>query len=206
MENNTTFNRLNEVDITEYTRAKNGYKYLPWSTAWSLVLEQFPDATYGINKSEDGCIYHTDGVTCWVETWVTINGKTLDEMLPILNHANKAIAKDAVTTLNASNSIKRCLVKNLALFGLGLSLWTGEELSDRAKVAKAKKSAEIEELKTQITDTCKALIESKVTDKDHLYNIIALYNNGNSNPKSIKSVEVCELIINKLEEFEEDKD
>lgn len=200
MEAENVFKRLNAVDISEQLRVKNKFNYLPWSAAWGMVMQEFPDAVYSVVKSDTGWIYHTDGNTCWVETSVTINGTTRNETLPVLDHRNQPIKLENITSFNAGNSIKRCLVKNLALFGLGLSLWTGEELSDDAKLAKAKTSAKLADIKKEIVFKSKSLVESGA-DRNSILEVIATYNNGNSNPNSIKSTEVAEMIVEALDNF-----
>lgn len=199
MESINVYKTLNAIDISEYLKDKNGFKYLPWSAAWDIVLAHFPDATYSVVKSEEGCIYHTDGRTCWVETTVTINGITRNETLAVLNHRNQPIALDTTTSFNAGNSVKRCLVKNLALFGLGLSLWVGEELSEAARSARAKKSMKLSELRDEIVELCKRITSTSPESKDTLYTIIETYN-GSKNPNSIKSEEVCVNILNEIRE------
>ena len=133
-----------------------------------------------------------------VKPTVTINGETLSEMLPVLDFKNMPIPLESVTSFSASKSIKRCLVKNLALFGLGLTLWNGEELSEDAKLSKIKKGDEISAKQAEIVAKCKELATSGER-RDALYAIIETYN-GNKNPKSIKSVEICDAILAKINE------
>lgn len=197
-ETKSVFDTLYEVDISDDVKEKNKFKYLPWSSAWAIVKKRFPTASYEVVLDEAHNIYHTDGKTCWVETNVTINGETLPEMLPILDFKNTPIPLESVTSFSASKSIKRCLVKNLALFGLGLTLWNGEELSEDAKLSKIKKGGEISAKQAEIVAKCKELATSNER-RDALYAIIENYN-GNKNPKSIKSVEICDAILAKIDE------
>lgn len=197
-ETKSVFDTLYEVDISDDVKEKNKFKYLPWSSAWAIVKKRFPTASYEVVLDEAHNIYHTDGKTCWVETNVTINGETLPEMLPILDFKNMPIPLESVTSFSASKSIKRCLVKNLALFGLGLTLWNGEELSEDAKLSKIKKGGEISAKQAEIVAKCKELATSNER-RDALYAIIENYN-GNKNLKSIKSVEICDAILAKIDE------
>lgn len=197
-ETKSVFDTLYEVDISDNVKEKNKFKYLPWSSAWAIVKKRFPTASYEVVLDEAHNIYHTDGKTCWVETTVTINGETLSEMLPVLDFKNMPIPLESVTSFSASKSIKRCLVKNLALFGLGLTLWNGEELSEDAKLSKIKKGDEISAKQAEIVAKCKELATSG-EHRDALYAIIETYN-GNKNPKSIKSVEICDAILAKINE------
>lgn len=104
---------------------------------------------YEVVKAENGCIYHTDGKTCWVETCVTIGAESQTEVLAVMDHRNQSIPYESITSTAVAKAIKRCLVKNLALFGLDLNLWYAEEVSESAKAAsaakEAQKNAELEE-------------------------------------------------------------
>lgn len=145
----STFETLNSIDIAAKIKKKNGMSYLPWSSAWEFVKSKFPDAWYEVSTSEitaaDGttrtCNYFTDGKTCWVETTVFIGDEAQAEQLPVLDFKNKAVPFENVDSMAVNKAIKRCLTKNLALYGLGLSLWNGEELSDNAKESKAELTA-----------------------------------------------------------------
>lgn len=202
MSEKSVFAVLSAVDVTDKLKKKNNMSYLPWSSAWEIVKNNFPDATYEVHKTEDGCIYHTDGKTCWVETSVTIAGETQTELLAVMNHRNASITADEVMSTEVNKSIKRCLVKNCALFGLGLSLWNGEELSDAAKVTRAKKkeedeAAELERKKAEvvlnqenakIVELCTSMKEKGI-DANKMYAVIEKYTGGKKNPNAIKSIE-----------------
>lgn len=170
--------------------------YLPWSSAWDFVKNKYPTATYNIVKTENGCIYHSDGRTCWVETSMTIDGETQTEILPVLNFRNEAIGYDKVTTSDVNKSIKRCLVKNLALFGLGLSLWNGEELSDNAKKKKDEDEKPLRETQTKLLE----LLKSKVSDgcdKNKLFDLVEKLI-GSKNPNNVRDINVLNNAINEI--------
>lgn len=202
MSEKSVFAVLSAIDITDKLKQKNGMNYLPWSSAWAIVKELFPDTAYTVNKTGEGCLYHNDGKTCWVEVSVTITGETQTEQLAVMNHRNQAIAFDDVTSTDVNKSIKRCLVKCLALFGLGLSLWNGEELNDAAKVTRAKKQKEEAEAEAnrkkaeaalsaennKILELCKEYKEAGV-DSETMFAIIGKYADGKRNPNAIKTME-----------------
>lgn len=195
MSEKSTFAVLSAVDVTDKLKKKNNMSYLPWSSAWEIVKNNFPDATYTVNKTPEGCIYHTDGKTCWVETSITINGETQTELLAVMNHRNASISADEVMSTEVNKSIKRCLVKNAALFGLGLSLWNGEELSDAAKETKKKKEkAEAVEAAALAAENAKivALCKDKIAkgvNQASLYAVIERYTGGKKNPNAIETIE-----------------
>jgi hypothetical protein len=62
----------------------------------------------------------------FVEVAVTVNGITLSLIHPVLNNQNKTIAQPNAFEINTS--IQRCLVKAIALHGLGLYIYAGEDL------------------------------------------------------------------------------
>lgn len=196
------FQTLSEVDITPYIKEKNKLSYLPWSSAWEIIKLRYPQSTFYPVKSETGCIYHTDGKSCWVETSLTISdgeiSETQNETLAVMDYRNQSISFDDIQSTKAGNSIKRCLVKNAALFGLGLSLWVGEELSDSAKKIINEK---LKNLKAEIVKIAKVKIEEEGIEKNKVYSIVADNNGGNKNPNSIKSTDVAQIILDKINEL-----
>ena len=206
------FATLSAIDVSGKLKKKNGMSYLPWSSAWAIIKEHYPDATYEAIKTEDGCLYHTDSKTCWVETSLNIAGETQHETLAVMNHRNQSISADEVTSVDFGRSIKRCLVKNAALFGLGLSLWNGEELSDAAKQTRAKKQAEdaaaekekkkaeavLADANSKIIELCKSKIADGVA-QDTLYAIVAKYTGGKKNPNAITTLEESEDCYKEIE-------
>lgn len=212
MPEKSVFAVLSAIDITGHTKKKGNITYLPWSSAWAFVKDRYPGATYDVVKTPEGCIYHTDGKTCWVETEVTIEGETQRETLAVMDHKNASIPADTVTSVAFERSIKRCLTKNLALFGLGLSLWNGEELSDNAKAAKKQKEAEdakaaeeeakakaaLDAANQKITDLCVAQKEKGV-DSDAMWAVVCKYTGGKKNPKAIKSIEDSDACYKEIE-------
>lgn len=196
------FETLSALDMSEKHKKKGNNTYLPWSTAWAAIKSFYPDAVCNPVKTPDGCLYHTDGKTCWVETSMTINGETQNETLAVMNHRNASIPVDEVTSTDVGRSLKRCMVKNAALFGLDLNLWNGEELSDTAKVVRKQKQdeeaeAEKEKKKAEaalavenakIVDLCKAKIAAGV-EQAKLYAIVEKYTGGKKNPNAIATME-----------------
>ena len=193
----TMFDTLSQIDLTKFHKKKGSITYLPWSVAWAETKKRFPTAHCEIVKTPDGCIYHTDGKTCWVETSITIDGETQNETLAVMDNRNASIAADAVTSTAVGKAIKRCMVKNLALFGLDLNLWNGEELSDAAKEKKdadeKKNAAELADIKKEIIRVCTEMKESGA-DINAIYKIIEEIS-GAKNPNFIKDVTVAKEVL-----------
>ena len=124
------FVQLNSINVNDKTEKKNGLTYLSWAWAWGEVKKLHPDAIYIIYENEAGWNYHTDGRTCWVKTGVIINGIEHIEYLPVMDHRNRSIAADAVTSFDVNKAIQRSLTKAVARHGLGLYIYAGEDLPE----------------------------------------------------------------------------
>lgn len=132
----STFAVLNAINCNEHTEKKNGMTYLSWAWAWQIVKQNFPDATYTIYEWQNamGCPqnYFTDGRTAWVKTGVTIGGIEHIEELPVMDYKNASIGIDRVTSFDVNKAIQRSLTKAVARHGLGLYIYAGEDLPDKA--------------------------------------------------------------------------
>ena len=121
---------LNAINVNDKTEKKNGLTYLSWAWAWGEIKKRYPDANYTIYENADGLNYHTDGRTCWVKTGVTVAGIEHIEYLPVMDHRNKSIPANAVTSFDVNKAIQRSLTKACARHGLGLYIYAGEDLPE----------------------------------------------------------------------------
>ena len=146
------FNTLYALNVNDRTEKKNGLTYLTWAVAWAEFKKQYPSATYRIVKDAyTNLPYFIDerlGIIVYTE--VTVDGLTYEMWLPVMDGANKAMRLepytyqvydkykntyiekkvDAATMFDINKTIMRCLVKNLAMFGLGLYIYAGEDLPE----------------------------------------------------------------------------
>ena len=108
-----------------------------------MIKDQYPDANRKVYESEHtGLNYFTDGSTGYVKVGVTINDIEHVDYLPIMNHSNQSLSIDKITSFAVNKTIQRSTVKAIAMHGLGLSLWAGEDLvgiSEEAPAVKATK-------------------------------------------------------------------
>ena len=148
----SVFETLFEINVNDHVEKKNGLSYLSWPYAWAEVKKRFPDANYKVYETESGCIYFTDGKTCWVKTGVEIAGLEHIEYLPIMDYKNKSISLENITSFDVNKSIQRSLTKALARHGLGLYLYAGEDLPEEPDDIKAAREAQIADLKAQIAN------------------------------------------------------
>lgn len=150
----SVFNTLNAVNVNAFTEKKDvgtgrPLTYLSWSNAWQEVKSRFADADYEIKKfGENNLPYVYDPNTGYmVFTSVTIGGIEHEMWLPVMDGANKAMKAEpytyktkygektvaAATMFDINTAIMRCLTKNLAMFGLGLYIYMGEDIPQEEK-------------------------------------------------------------------------
>lgn len=144
-ENTPLFERLASINVNGKTEKRNGFTYLSWAYAWSEFKKACPDATYEIIKDpETNKPYMVDEMGIMVTTRVTANGETHEMWLPVMDGRNNAqklvpytiktkrgdVQVDPANMFDVNKTIMRCLVKNLAMFGLGIYIYAGEDLPD----------------------------------------------------------------------------
>ena len=137
----STFQKLSAVDIKDKVEKKNKLDYLSWANAWGEVKKLYPDVQRRVYESEDGLNYFHDHKTAWVKVGVTIEGVEHIDYLPIMDFRNKSVTIENITSFDVNKAIQRSTTKALALHGLGLSLYTGEDLVDNPVVSAPKPSA-----------------------------------------------------------------
>ena len=127
MENKEIFKKLVELNVNEHTERKGDLTYLSWSYAWQKFKEVCPGATYEIKKNADGLPVFGNGTAGYmVYTSITVDDLTYEMWLPVMDNRNKTILTPVTTDIN--KAVMRCLTKNIAMFGLGLYIYAGEDL------------------------------------------------------------------------------
>lgn len=178
------FDELYSVDVNGKTERKGNLTYLSWAWAWAEVKKRHPMASYTVYETEQGCIYHTDGRTCWVKTGVTIDGLEHIEYLPVMDHRNKSIPLNAVTSTDVNKTIQRSLTKACARHGLGLYIYAGEDLPEDSKaqgIVQAAEAAGVPVQQEYICNVCGKPIhackgKSKTTGEIVTYTSADIYN------------------------------
>jgi hypothetical protein len=181
----TVFERLSAINVNEHVEKKKDLTYLSWAWAWSETKRACPDATYKILPTE-----YDEALGFMCHTTVTIEGETLEMWLPVMDGANKSMLKtsytykgtsweggrkvqvdkqvDAATTFDINKTIMRCLVKNLAMFGLGIYIYAGEDLPETevAKKPEPKPSVQKELIELEKgTDNWQAVVDYVTKNK-----------------------------------------
>ena len=125
---------LLKLNVNEHTEKKGNLTYLSWAWAWDLALKADEQATYKVEMFGDKCFMDING-TAMVFVTVTIFGKPMTCQLPVMDFRNKAITNPDAFAVNTA--IMRCMTKALSLHGLGLYIYSGEDLPEET-VAKIK--------------------------------------------------------------------
>ena len=158
-----TINKLMALDVKEYVEKKNGLTYLSWAHAWAEALKQDPSATFHVDTFQraDGTTipYMEINGTGMVWVRVTIFGKEISCFLPIMDHRNKPIPNP--DSFQTNTAIMRCMTKALALHGLGLHIYAGEDLPMGEAEAKEETKAEekVEKVKEAVSVSDRANAE-----------------------------------------------
>jgi hypothetical protein len=129
MTDNPAWKQLKAVDIKDMIEKKGKFSYISWAMAWSALCDIYPDATMEKHCNEHGFpVFKDENGWCFTKVTVTVNGKSITEMLPVLNNFNKPIKNP--DSMDINNSLQRCLAKAISLHGLGVHVYSGEELVD----------------------------------------------------------------------------
>ena len=121
------FGTLAAVNVGGKTEKKGNLTYLSWAHAWAEASKIY-EVKRTVYETESGINYHTDGRTCWVKVGVEIQGIEHIDYLPIMDFKNKSIPLESVTSTDVNKAIQRSTTKALALHGVGLNVYAGEDL------------------------------------------------------------------------------
>ena len=125
------FKKLSAINVKGMAEKKGNFNYLSWANAWSLIKEAYPDAQRKVYESEQTELpYFTDGKTASVKVGIMVNGIEHIDYLPVMDYRNKSILLDSVTSFDVNKAIQRSTTKALALHGLGLYIYAGEDLPE----------------------------------------------------------------------------
>jgi hypothetical protein len=124
---NMSIEALLKKNVNEHVEKKNGLSYLSWAWAWAEALKADPKASYKIEMFGDKCFMDING-TAMVFVTVTMFDKPMTCQLPVMDYRNKAIPNPDAFAVNTA--IMRCMTKALALHGLGLYLYSGEDVPE----------------------------------------------------------------------------
>lgn len=131
MKKESAFETLYNLSVRDKIERKGHLDYLSWANAWALLKSQYPDAQRKVYEHDHtGLNFFTDGNTAYVKVGIIVNGIEHIDYLPVMDHRNNAVPVSKVTSTDVNKTIQRSTAKAIAMHGLGLSLWTGEDIAD----------------------------------------------------------------------------
>ena len=131
MKEQSVFATLYGLTVKDKIERKGHLDYLSWANAWALLKANYPDAQRKVYEHDHtGLNFFTDGTTAYVKVGIIVGGIEHIDYLPVMDHRNNAIPVAKVTSTDVNKTIQRSTAKAIAMHGLGLSLWTGEDIAD----------------------------------------------------------------------------
>ena len=178
------FEKLSKINVNDKTENKNGLTYLSWAWAWQEFKKVYPEATYTIKRNEQGLPYiYDEDLGYMVFTEVKVGDLIHEMWLPVMDSANKSMKNkpytykvkeykygkatgnmiektvESATMFDINKTIMRCLTKNLAMFGLGIYIYAGEDLPEEDVNEKISKIQE---------NALRDLIKNRAVEKDYV--------------------------------------
>jgi hypothetical protein len=128
---------LLKLNVNEHVEKKQNLSYLSWAWAWAEALKADPAATFTVKTflrdHYTEMPYMDVNGTAMVWVTVTMFGKPMTCFLPVMNHRNQPIQNP--DSFQVNTAIMRCMTKGLALHGLGLYIYAGEDLPQSEEIA-----------------------------------------------------------------------
>lgn len=143
----SVYSTLSQTSVREKIERKGNLDYLSWANAWHMLKTAYPNSQRKVYEHEHtGFNYFTDGRTAYVKVGIIVNDLEHIDYLPVMDFRNNALPIDKVTATDVNKTIQRSTAKAIAMHGLGLSLWTGEDVPVIVDVAQAPQESSLIEL------------------------------------------------------------
>ena len=136
----SVFETLSKIDVSGHVEKKMGLSYLSWAWCWQTLKTTYPDTPVpkitkykemlltknGYELTDREVPYLTTPTGTMVEVTVSIKGVDYTQSLYVMDNRNKVVVNPTIGQIN--KTIQRCTVKAIAMAGLGLNLYAGEDL------------------------------------------------------------------------------
>ena len=157
----SVFETLSKIDVSNHVEQKMGPSYLSWAWCWQTLKTIYPDTPVpkitkykemlltknGYELTDREVPYLTTPTGTMVEVTVSIKGVDYTQSLYVMDNRNKVVVNPTIGQIN--KTIQRCTVKAIAMAGLGLNLYAGEDLpmgdiseQDKKKAEQKRKQSE----------------------------------------------------------------
>ena len=151
----SAFAKLSRIDVSKHVEKKGQLSYLSWAWAWGVLMEHYPESVYHFADNE----IHADA-SVTVHCDLQVDNVTRSMWLPVMDNRNKSIQNP--TSRDISDAKMRCLVKAIAMFGLGHYIYAGEDLPRAELISEEELRALSDIIELTETDTDRLLKHFKV--------------------------------------------
>lgn len=110
---------LSRKDVSNGIERKGNLDYLSWAFAWNALVEEYCDSTFYFGEP----VTFPDG-SIMVKAGVTVRDITHEMQLPVMGLKNQALKEP--NARDVSDAQMRCLVKAIAMHGVGIGLYLGD--------------------------------------------------------------------------------
>jgi len=124
------YKEMEQTKLETEQKGPHKLTYASWAEAWGALKRAHPTAIFEVHENKNGLPYFMGeeaAMGAFVKVSVTVMGLTHTVHLPVMNHMNQSIKKDAMTTFDVNKNIQRALAKAIALHGIGLYVFKGED-------------------------------------------------------------------------------
>ena len=177
----SAFAILDSIDVSEYTEKKGNFTYLSWAWAVRELLKVDSQATWEIceYKQADGetAPYMMTAAGAFVKVKLWVGGICREQVHPVLDNRNQAIEQP--NAFHVNTSIMRCLTKAIALHGLGLYIYAGEDLPGNIMPIGEEETNQLLKVAVSISkekeeEVSEAIIAGKITRDNYLASLAKL--------------------------------
>ena len=157
------FEVLRKHNVSEHMEKKGQFNYLSWAFAVEELRKLKPDATWRVIKDDNGHPYTSTPAGHFVEVEVTVDDISLSQIHPVLDHRNQTLEQPNAFQINTS--IQRCLAKAIALHGLGLYIYRGEDLPEADPLTRDESESIVALLESIGDDAFTELVRSQIASQ-----------------------------------------
>ena len=157
MSQESLFEQLNKINVSDKTDKKGKFTYLSWVYAWAELKKRSPNAKVTVYHDHNTNMpYFAAGKAgVIVKVGVEVEGVEHISYLPCMDFSNKAKPEDKVDMMDVNKAIQRATVKAIGLHGLGLYIYAGEDLPEGEEEPKSPVKTAFKKTSGEKSDTSK---------------------------------------------------
>ena len=192
------FDEVNALSVNDKTEKKGGLTYLSWAWAWGEFKKVYPEAKYEVVKFDNKPYLEDENLGYMVFTKVEVEDLVYEMWLPVMDYRNKAIPVGQASMFDINKTIMRCLTKNLAMFGLGLYIYAGEDLPEEQAQEKKENQKKIDKRNTKLNKLMSYVRIAKLESEEVSQIIKTTFKKDNSGDLTDKELDELIEYVKKL--------